>query len=66
MKQLSRCMKNGKKKMKLTNLETELEIIEMNTNWHRENVKERAKIIRKVKCKRRKKRILKWLKRHLN
>jgi hypothetical protein len=61
-------MRSGKKRMgmKRLNLETEEELLALESNWRRLNVKDRAKSIRKNKCKRRIKKIKKWLKNHIN
>ena len=52
--------------MNLNKIENEYDLIMMEGEWKMKNVKERAKGIHKIKCKKRIKNLKLWLKNHLN
>jgi hypothetical protein len=52
--------------MRLTNLESEQELLQMESDFHKGSVKARLKSIRKTNAKKRVCKIRYWLKDHLN
>lgn len=52
--------------MRRCSWQEELEEIRLRDEWHRNTLKDRAKGIHKVKCKKRVKKLKKWLKNHIN
>ena len=59
-------MKNGKKKMRLSNLETEEELLRLESNYQQKSLKERLIRIKKRKAKNKLCKLRFWLKDHIN